>query len=129
MLVSVEHGLFRKTGSHPRIKSGAGFFRTMLFSLSMVFFGKPVPTPGSSPGGGLFADHAVFVEHDLFGKPVTTFPDHAVKKQRPDAYARPLSRNTAHGASQIQEVDGAASMRGGADVITSFPSSSSFSSS
>jgi hypothetical protein len=32
-------------------------------------FGKPVAT---------FPDHAVLMEHDLFGKPVATFPDHAV---------------------------------------------------
>src|SRR5580700_266368 len=37
----------------------------------MIFFGKPLPT---------FPDHALtnfLFEHDLFGKPLPTFPDHA----------------------------------------------------
>jgi hypothetical protein len=44
-------------------------FRIMLFLMEHDLFGKPVAT---------FPDHAVLMEHDLFGKPVATFPDHAV---------------------------------------------------
>jgi hypothetical protein len=44
------------------------------FRFSLLFghdlFGKPVPT---------FPDHAMILfTHDLFGKPVPTFPDHAM---------------------------------------------------
>jgi hypothetical protein len=50
----------------------------MLFWLEHDLFGKPVSTPGSSPGAGFFRIMLFWLEHDLFGKPVSTFPDHAV---------------------------------------------------
>jgi hypothetical protein len=49
-----------------------------LFRLEHDLFGKPVSTSGSSPGAGFFRIMLFWLEHDLFGKPVSTFPDHAV---------------------------------------------------
>jgi hypothetical protein len=74
----VEHDLFG-TGFHPRIKSGGRLFPDHALLVEHEFFGKPVSTPGSSPGAGFFRIMLFLVEHDLFGKPVSTFPDHALK--------------------------------------------------
>jgi hypothetical protein len=52
-------------------------------------FGKPVAT---------FPDHAVLMEHDLFGKPVATFPDHAVLMEH-DLFGKPVATFPDHAQS------------------------------
>jgi hypothetical protein len=52
-----------------------------LFLVEHDLFGKPAST---------FPDHALGVKHDLFGKSVSTFPDHALRVKH-DLFGKPAS--------------------------------------
>jgi hypothetical protein len=59
--------------------------------------GKPVP---------IFPDHALWLEHDLLGKPVPTFPDHALRSKlmtgavEANVTSLPRDRHSANAATQ-----------------------------
>src|SRR5271155_5242810 len=63
-------------------------WRSTPFYGNLIFLGKPAATP-DHVRGRLFLVMLFLVEHDLFGKPASTFPDHALmnyllkKKPRP----------------------------------------------
>src|SRR6516225_2906276 len=48
----------------------------------MIFSENRFPPIGSKPVDRSFSDHAPMAEHDLFGKPASTFPDHALMAER-----------------------------------------------